>query len=83
MKSPEEKYQSDSLYRTFVDVIEQHLNNAVYSPSEVREMSMLACIHYEQHRPGPRFNFMRLTDEFIEEEARSLKNMYLDKENKE
>jgi len=47
MKTPQERYENDSRYHHFVDMVESMLHNAEFSPSEVREMTMLACIHHE------------------------------------
>lgn len=47
MKSPEEKYLNDSRYHQLVDFIENFLRKAEFSPSEIREAAMLACIHFE------------------------------------
>ena len=47
MKSPQDRYENDARYKTFVDVIEHMLHEAQFSPSEVREAAILACIHFE------------------------------------
>ena len=47
MMSPKEKYLSDGQYKAFVDMIESCLYRADFTPSEIREMAILACIHYE------------------------------------
>jgi hypothetical protein len=48
MKTPREKYQNDPHYKRFVDELVHLLELAHYTPSEVREMSLLACIIYEE-----------------------------------
>lgn len=50
MKNPEEKYRHDADYHMLVDTIENFINQAKYTPSEVREAAILACIHYEMRR---------------------------------
>jgi hypothetical protein len=50
MKTPEEKYACDSRYRHFVDLIESLIHKADFTPSELREMVIYACIRYEMYR---------------------------------
>ena len=45
--SPEEKYLHDSRYHTLVDTMEAHLQSCLFSPEEMREAALMACIHYE------------------------------------
>lgn len=47
MKTPKEKYLNDPEYYHFVDIIEKLIEQARFTPSEIREMCMLACINYE------------------------------------
>jgi hypothetical protein len=53
MKTPQEKYMYDPNYRCLVDMIENQIHVANFTPSEIREASMLACIKYEMHRAHP------------------------------
>lgn len=49
MKTPREKYANDAVYRQLVDCMVAHIEAANYTPSEMREAAVLACIIYEQH----------------------------------
>lgn len=51
--TPAEKYNNDAQYRTLVVAIEHQLHEANFTPSEVREAAVLACIHYEQRNAMP------------------------------
>ena len=51
MKTPEEKYNHDPQYRQIVDLFENMLHQANFTPSEIREMAMFACIRYEMRSP--------------------------------
>ena len=47
MKSPKEKYENDAQYKTAVDSMTGLIINGHFTPSEMREMAVLASIHYE------------------------------------
>jgi len=47
MKSPKDKYLNDPEYRHLVDMMESLIERARFTPSELREASILACINYE------------------------------------
>lgn len=50
-QSPKDRYENDSQYRQLCDLIESFLHQARFTPSEVRECAVMACImaciHYE------------------------------------
>ena len=48
MKTPKEKYVNDHNYRRLVDMLEALIVQAEFTPSEIREACMLACILHEQ-----------------------------------
>ena len=54
------KYQTDSKFKNLVDYMESFIQKGDFTPSEVREASMLASIHYEltsinrMYIPSPR-----------------------------
>lgn len=50
MKTPNEKYANDPSYRQLVDMLEALIVQAEFTPSEIREACMLACIRHEQYR---------------------------------
>ena len=47
MKSPKEKYINDPEYHHLVDTLEQLIEQARFTPSELREACILASINYE------------------------------------
>lgn len=47
MKTPQEKYFNDLQYKQLVDMLHHCINQAQFTPSEIREAAMLAAIHYE------------------------------------
>lgn len=53
MKTPEEKYKSDPEYHALVDTLESFVHKTQFTPSEIRECAMLACIHYEIRTANP------------------------------
>ena len=47
MKSPREKYLNDPEYHNLVRMLENFVETARFTPSELREAAVLACINYE------------------------------------
>lgn len=47
MKSPKDRYERDAAYKQLVDALCALIKDANFTPSEVREAAMMACIHYE------------------------------------
>jgi hypothetical protein len=47
MKTPREKYMNDPEYHRLVDMLGQFIEAARFTPSELREACVLACINYE------------------------------------
>ena len=50
MKTPNEKYENDQSYRQLVDMLTALIHQAEFTPSEIREACMLACIRHERYR---------------------------------
>jgi len=47
MKTPKEKYMNDPQYHQLVDTLEGLIHTAQFTPSELREACIFACIKYE------------------------------------
>ena len=47
MKTPREKYMNDPEYHSLVNMLEQVIEQARFTPSELREACILASINYE------------------------------------
>lgn len=65
MKTPREKYLNDDKYKYFVDMIESFIHKADFTPSEIREMCLLACINYEMKTARSVEIPVHLNDAFI------------------
>ncbi len=50
MKTPQEKYDNDPMYAQLVNLFSHMIGRAEFTPSEIREAGVLACIHHEQRR---------------------------------
>lgn len=70
MKTPKEKYMNDPEYHHLVNMLESLIEQARFTPSELREACILACINYEmrhvrQHTIDPRLtDALRVLDRF-------------------
>lgn len=53
--TPREKYHSDPNYKLLVDWMVKHIEDCNYTPSEMREASLLASIIHEQMQVRPNF----------------------------
>lgn len=47
---PEGRYSRDPVFRQLVDTLHHFIREAKYTPTELREAALLACIHYESYR---------------------------------
>jgi len=47
MKTPKDKYMNNSEYHALVNMLESFIERAQFTPSELREAAVLACINYE------------------------------------
>ena len=47
MKTPKDKYMNDPEYHHLVNMLESLIERAHFTPSELREASILASINYE------------------------------------
>lgn len=50
--TPEERYHRDPMFHALVDMFRGAIMNADYTPTEIREAAMLACIIVERYRPA-------------------------------
>lgn len=71
MKTPKEKYMNDPEYNHLVCMMEQMIEQARFTPSELREAAVLASINYEmrhirEYHIDPRTeDALRVLDEFV------------------
>ena len=49
MKSPKERYESDPQFHALVNIMISYIQQAQFTPTEMREAAVLASIIYEQH----------------------------------
>lgn len=60
MRTADQNYMMNPEYKMLVDYMEKAIREHQYSPSEMREAAVLACVHYEMRNPRP--HFMRIED---------------------
>jgi|GEM_PF-1413982 len=71
MKTPREKYMNDPEYHHLVRTLEQLIEQAKFTPSELREACILASINYKMRHirdhnlPSNIRDAFRVLDEFI------------------
>lgn len=76
MKTPREKYLNDPEYYSLVNHLESFIENARFTPSELREACILASINYEmRHVREKQFDprvqeAFRILDDFTGRKAR-------------
>jgi len=76
MKSPREKYMNDPEYHNLVKTLESLIDQAHFTPSELREACILASINYEMRHIrsayiDPRLEEALMTlDKFVEKRQR-------------
>ena len=64
MKSPKEKYMNDPEYNHLVCMLESLIEQARFTPSELREACVLASINYEMRHIRDRQIDPRVKDAF-------------------
>ncbi len=82
MRSPKDKYMNDPKYHHFVQLMEDLIERADFTPSELREMCILACIHYEMRHVRERAiemdrrvtNAFLVLEEYVDNPRRQLKS---------
>ena len=76
MQTPKDKYLNDPEYNHLVSVLEDLIESARFTPSELREACVLASINYEmrhirEQNIDPRVkDAFRIIDEFISRRPR-------------
>jgi len=69
MKTMRERYHNDANFKVLVDMMVGHIQQAHYTPSEMREAAMLASIIYEEFN----VNQMRYIEKDIEHSLRTIR----------
>ena len=47
--TPRNRYNNDNQFRQLVDLMWAHIERCEFTPSEMREAAVLACIFYQEH----------------------------------
>lgn len=80
MKSPREKYMNDPEYHHLVQMLENLIERAKFTPSELREACILASINYETRNiRGTKINLkvedaLQTIDEFMNRRKDNVRN---------
>lgn len=53
LNTPEERYRNDPVFRGAVDAMQYQLEHANFTPSELRQAAIMACILYERRHIDP------------------------------
>ena len=64
MKTPRDKYMNDPEYHNLVNMLESFIDRAHFTPSELREACVLACINYEMRNVRERTIDPRVEEAF-------------------
>lgn len=76
MKTPRDKFMNDPEYHQLVVLLESFIERAQFTPSELREAAVLACINYEMRNVRERAidpraaEAFRVLDEFTTRKPR-------------
>jgi len=70
MKTPRDRYLNDVYYKTLVDTMVSYIDQCKFTPSEMREASILASIIYEERN----INRIRIISPEIEEALNTMHN---------
>ena len=62
---PQQKYEEDAQYRHVVDMLESIIHSANFTPGEIREAAVLACIHYEQRNVSRMLRIVNQRGSFV------------------
>ena len=62
MKTPKDKYLNDPRYHELVNMLEQLIERAEFTPSELREACVLASINYEMRHVRQKLIPQRVCD---------------------
>ena len=48
--APEYRYEHDANFRSIVDLLHYFIQKAEFTPTEMREAALLACIHHDRYQ---------------------------------
>ena len=76
MKTPRDKYLNDPEYHNLVNMLESFIEQARFTPSELREACVLASVNYEMrhirevHIDARAEDALRILDEYTTRDSR-------------